>query len=113
MHEIISLVVNLIGSLFTVGMGNNGAPLDWEGITGVILLLLSIVFQGYSAVSVSEDKGRISPIFLNVVQMFSDGLLIYMVGLGTERYHSFIGEPAGFYISLSILVFIPVFAFSF
>lgn len=36
-----------------------------------------------------------------------------MVGLGTEGYHSFIGKPAGFYISLSILVFISVFAFSF
>ena len=43
----------------------------------------------------------------------SGGLLIYMVGLGTEGYHSFIGKPARFYISLSILVFISVFAFSF
>ena len=87
--------------------------LDWKGITGIVLLLLSIIFQGYSAISVSEDKGKINPIFLNAVQMFFGGLLIYMIGLGTEGYHSFIGKPAGFYISLSILVFISVFAFSF
>ena len=112
-HKIISLIVSLIGLLLIVGMGSNGAPLDWKGITGIVLLLLSIIFQGYSAISVSEDKGKINPIFLNAVQMFFGGLLIYMVGLGTEGYHSFIGKPAGFYISLSILVFISVFAFSF
>ena len=109
-HKIISLIVSLIGLLLIVGMGSNGAPLDWKGITGIVLLLLSIIFQGYSAISVSEDKGKVNPIFLNAVQMFFGGLLIYMVGLGTEGYHSFIGKPAGFYISLSILVFISVFA---
>ena len=112
-HKIISLIVSLIGLFLIIGMGSNGAPLDWKGITGIVLLLLSIIFQGYSAISVSEDKGKVNPIFLNAVQMFFGGLLIYMVGLGTEGYHSFIGKPAGFYISLGILVFISVFAFSF
>lgn len=69
-HKIISLIVSLIGLLLIVGMGSNGAPLDWKGITGIVLLLLSIIFQGYSAISVSEDKGKINPIFLNAVQMF-------------------------------------------
>ena len=69
-HKIISLIVSLIGLLLIVGMGSNGAPLDWKGITGIVLLLLSIIFQGYSAISVSEDKGKVNPIFLNAVQMF-------------------------------------------
>ena len=112
-HKIISLIVSLIGLFLIIGMGSNGAPLDWKGITGIVLLLLSIIFQGYSAISVSEDKGKVNPIFLNAVQMFFGGLLIYMVGLGTEGYHSFIGKPGGFYASLAILVFISVFAFSF
>ena len=94
-------------------MGSDGEPLDWKGITGIILLLLSIIFQGYSAISVSEEKGKVNPIFLNAVQMFFGGALIYIIGLSTEGYHSFIGKPAGFYISLGILVFISVFAFSF
>ena len=112
-HKIISLIVSLIGLFLIIGMGSDGEPLDWKGITGIVLLLLSIIFQGYSAISVSEDKGKVNPIFLNAVQMFFGGLLIYMVGLGTEGYHSFIGKPSGFYISLGILVFISVFAFSF
>ena len=112
-YKIISLIVSLAGLLLIVGMGSNGEPLDWKGIGGIVLLLLSIIFQGYSAISVSEDKGKVNPIFLNAVQMFFGGLLIYVVGLSTEGYHSFICKPAGFYISLGILVFISVFAFSF
>ena len=33
-------------------------------------MLLSIIFQGYSAISVSEEKDKVNPIFLNAVQMF-------------------------------------------
>lgn len=112
-YKIISLVVSLIGLVLIVGMGSNGKPLDWKGISGIVLLLLSIIFQGYSAISVSEDKGKVNPIFLNAVQMFFGGLLIYIVGIATEGYHSFIGKPMGFYVSLGTLVFISVFAFSF
>lgn len=112
-HKIASLAISLIGLLLIVGMGSNGEPLDWKGISGIALLLLSIIFQGYSAISVSEDKGKVNPIFLNAVQMFFGGLMIYLVGLGTEGYQSFIGKPSGFYVSLGILVFISVFAFSF
>lgn len=112
-HKIASLVVSFIGLLLIVGMGSDGSPLDWKSITGIVLLLVCIIFQGYSAISVSEDKGKVNPIFLNAVQMFFGGLLIYIVGLSTEGYQSFIGKPSGFYVSLSILVFISVFAFSF
>lgn len=112
-HKIISILISLIGLLLIVGMGSNGEPLDWKGIAGIVLLLLSIIFQGYSAISVSEDRGKVNPVFLNAVQMFFGGLMIYTVGLFTEGYHSFIGKPSGFYISLAILVFISVFAFSF
>ena len=35
-HKIISLIVSLIGLLLIVGMGSNGAPLDWKGITGIV-----------------------------------------------------------------------------
>ena len=112
-YKVVSLLVSLAGLLLIVGTGSDGSPLDWRGIGGIVLLLACILFQGYSAISVSEDKGKVDPIFLNAVQMFFGGLLIYMIGLGTEGYHSFIGKPAGFYISLSILVFISVFAFSF
>ena len=71
-HKIISLIVSLIGLFLIIGMGSNGAPLDWKGITGIVLLLLSIIFQGYSAISVSEDKGKVNPIFLNACRCSSE-----------------------------------------
>lgn len=112
-YKVISLVVSLAGLLLIVGTGNDGSPLTWKGIGGIVLLLLNIILQGYSAISVSEEKGKIGPVFLNAVQMFFGGLMIYGVGLATEGYHSFLNKPVGFYISLSTLVFISVFAFSF
>lgn len=112
-YKVASLFISLIGLLLIVGMGNDGEPLSIKGIFGIALLLLSIVFQGYSAISVSEDKGKVNPVFLNAVQMFFGGLMIYIVGICTEGYHSFIGKPLGFYTSLGTLIFISVFAFSF
>ena len=47
-HKIISLIVSLIGLLLIVGMGSNGAPLDWKGITGIVLysgIYLGLCFQ--------------------------------------------------------------------
>lgn len=111
--KVISLLVSLAGLLLIIGTGNDGEPLTWKGICGIVLLLLNIILQGYSAISVSEEKGRIDPVFLNAVQMFFGGLMIYSVGIATEGFHTFIGKPAGFYISLGTLVFISVFAFSF
>ena len=112
-HKVISLLISLLGLILIVGMGEDGAPLDWKGILGIVLLLLNIVLQGYSAISVSEDRGKVDPIFLNAVQMFFGGLMLYGVGLATEGYHPFIGKPMEFYFSLGMLVFISVFAFSF
>lgn len=112
-YKVISLVVSLAGLLLIVGTGSDGAPLDWRGIGGIALLLVCILFQGYSAISVSEEKERIDPVFLNAVQMFFGGLLIYGVGIATEGFCPFWAKPAGFYASLGVLVFISVFAFSF
>ncbi|NLZ73615.1 MAG: DMT family transporter [Bacteroidales bacterium] len=113
-YKIISLIISVIGLIFIIGMGGeDGNPLNGKGIFGIILLLLSIIFQGYSAISVSEEKGRVDPIFLNAVQMFFGGLLIYIIGLLTEGFKPFLFKPTGFYISLGVLIFISVFAFSF
>ena len=45
-YKIVSLIISLAGLLLIVGMGSDGEPLDWKGITGIILLLLSIIFSG-------------------------------------------------------------------
>lgn len=112
-QKTLSLAISLIGLLLIVGMGSNGDPLDWKGIMGIGLILGSIIMQGYSAILVSGEQGDIDPIFLNAVQMFFGGLLLYGVGVGVEGFHPFWDKPLGFYTSLGILVFVSVFAFSF
>ncbi len=112
-YKTLSLVVSFLGLMLIVGTGSDGSPLDWRSILGIGLLLGSILFQGYSAISVSEEKGQVNPVFLNAVQMFFGGLLIYVVGVGTEGFQPFIGKPMGFYACLGMLVFVSTFAFSF
>ena len=56
-YKIVSLIVSLAGLLLIVGTGSDGEPLDWKGITGIVLLLLSIIFQGYSAIR-GERQGQ-------------------------------------------------------
>ena len=112
-RKLFSLAISLVGLLLIVGMGSNGEPLDWKGVLGIGLLLASILLQGYSAILVSGESGNIDPIFLNAVQMFVGGLMLYGAGVSIEGFHPFWDKPAIFYISLGILVFISVFAFSF
>lgn len=111
-YKIASIIVSLVGLLLIIGTGSDGRPLDMIGVLGILILLLCIGFQGYSGILVSEHKVKLNPAFLNAVQMFFGGLLIYAVGIGTEGYHSFIGKPSMFYICLGVLVVISVFGFS-
>ena len=115
--KVFSLGVSLVGLLLIVGMGSEGNPLDARGFLGVGLLLASILLQGYSAILVSGHRGNIhgevDPVFLNAVQMLFGGVMIYLTGVATEGFHPFWNKPMGFYLSLGVLVFISVFAFSF
>lgn len=116
-QKVVSLAVSLVGLLLIVGMGNEGSPLSWKGMVGIVLLLTSILLQGYSAILVSGKRGNVNgtvdPIFLNAVQMFFGGLLLYALGIATEGFHPFWDKPLNFYICLGILVLISIFAFSF
>lgn len=113
-YKIISLTVSLIGLLLIIGTGgDDGQALDWRGMLGIALLLASILFQGYSAISVAEEKGKINPVFLNAVQMLFGGLMLYGIGIMAEGFQPFWNKPVGFDISLAVLTFISIFSFNF
>ena len=113
-YKIISLSVSLIGLLLIIGTGGeDGATLDAMGILGIVLLLASILVQGYSAISVSKEKGKIDPVFLNAVQMIFGGLMLYAAGVATEGFQPFWDKPIGFHVSLAVLIFISIFGFNF
>lgn len=112
-HKVISILISLVGLLMIIGVKSGGYSINGIGLVGIGLLFMNIIFQGYSAIKVVEYKANIDPVFLNAVQMFFGGFLLYVTGVAIEGYKQFIGKPMGFYLSLGILVFVSVFAFSF
>ena len=112
-HKIISILISLVGLIMIIGVKKDGYSVGTIGLIGIALLFLNIIFQGFSAIKLSEYKADIDPIFLNAVQMFFGGFLLYITGVAIEGYHNFIGKPLPFYLSLGTLVFVSVFAFSF
>ena len=112
-HKVISILISLVGLLMIIGVKSGGYSINGIGLIGIGLLFMNIIFQGYSAIKVAEYKANIDPVFLNAVQMFFGGFLLYVTGVAIEGYKQFIGKPIGFYLSLGTLVFVSVFAFSF
>lgn len=112
-HKVISILISLVGLLMIIGVKTGGYSINGIGLIGIGLLFMNIIFQGYSAIKVAEYKANIDPVFLNAVQMFFGGFLLYVTGVAIEGYKQFIGKPIGFYLSLGTLVFVSVFAFSF
>ena len=112
-HKVISILISLVGLLMIIGVKSGGYSINAIGLVGIGLLFMNIIFQGYSAIKVAEYKANIDPVFLNAVQMFFGGFLLYVTGVAIEGYKQFIGKPMGFYLSLGILVFVSVSAFSF
>lgn len=112
-HKVISILISLVGLLMIIGVKSGGHSINGIGLVGIGLLFMNIIFQGYSAIKVAEYKVNIDPVFLNAVQMFFGGFLLYVTGVAIEGYKQFIGKPMGFYLSLGTLVFVSVFAFSF
>lgn len=112
-HKVISILISLVGLLMIIGVKSEGYSINGVGLVGIGLLFMNIIFQGYSAIKVAEYKANIDPVFLNAVQMFFGGFLLYVTGVAIEGYKQFIGKPMGFYLSLGTLVFVSVFAFSF
>ncbi|WP_294063848.1 DMT family transporter [uncultured Fusobacterium sp.] len=112
-HKVISILISLVGLLMIIGVKSGGYSINGIGLVGIGLLFMNIIFQGYSAIKVAEYKVNIDPVFLNAVQMFFGGFLLYVTGVAIEGYKQFIGKPMGFYLSLGTLVFVSVFAFSF
>lgn len=112
-YKIASMVVALSGILLIVALGKGGKPLDSKAIMGVGLVLASILIQGTCVIKVKEYNKEISPVFLNAIQMLFGGILLYVVGVSTEGYKSIVGLPAGFYVSLGMLLIVSIFGFSF
>lgn len=85
-----------------------------DGMTelmGMVLLILANIASGLGNVIVSKNKGSLSPIVLNALQMMIGGSFLFIISLFTESYKGF-SFPLEYYGSLLWLSFISAAAFS-
>ncbi len=120
--KVICICISFVGLLLVIGnwgiSNHEGShPNDINGLKGwigIILLFCNICLQGYSSIKISEySKEKINPLFLNGVQMLIGGSMLYILGISIEGYFPINSLPLSFYITLSSLVFISIFSFSF
>ncbi len=110
-HKIISMSVSLIGLLLVLDVGGSQG-LDWKGYVGILCLLLCILSQGYASILVADSGVKIDPIFMNAVQMFFGGIMLYGAGTAANGHFNFIGQPTMFYVCLFTLVAVSLFAYN-
>lgn len=114
-HKVISIIISTFGVFLVLGIFQKGGALNLTStiLLGVGALYVNILLQGYSAIKLAQHKNHIDPIFLNGIQMFFGGVMLYLAGVSIEGYHNFIGLPWEFYGSLIVLILVSTFGFSF
>ncbi len=110
-HKIVSMSISLIGLILVLDVGGSQA-LDWKGYLGVLCLLLCILSQGYASILVVDSGVKLNSVFMNAVQMFFGGIMLYAVGTGVHGHFEFVGQPMMFYVCLFTLVSVSLFAYN-
>ena len=79
---------------------------------GIGVLILGSVVSSLANIIVSNDKKNMNPVFINSVQIFTGGLMLFLLSVPLEGLPDFTGLPVGFYFVLGWLAFISAAAFS-
>ncbi len=112
LSRVISLCLGVVG-IIVVSISR----LPWLAVTGsqemfgIVLLLLSTIASGIGNIMVAKDKYNLDPLFLNSMQMFFGGLLLFLVSLIWEGVPK-IPQSVVFYGSLFWLSMISTVSFS-
>ena len=77
-----SIIISAIGVMLVLGIKKGEFTLGMTGLLGIVFLYVNIILQGYSAIKLSESNAKINPVFLNGIQMFFGGLMIYVAVTG-------------------------------
>jgi drug/metabolite transporter (DMT)-like permease len=101
-----------IAGLVIIGIGRN--PLTKAGFTeiiGMLIILAGTVVSVFSDIIVSRQKSDVHPVALTSLQIFSGGLILFLISLFAEKGG---GVPPAreYYIALVWLSFLSAAAFS-
>lgn len=108
------LMIFLLGviGIVIVSAGRNNFSLSGEiKLTGIFLLLLSIVFGGIGNVVVSTDKKNTPPLLLSSSSMIIGGACLFLLSGILEGFNITV-KPYSYYLSLGWLSFLSASAVS-
>lgn len=81
-------------------------------VFGICLLMTGSAVSSLANIIVSNDRKNINPVFLNSVQIFLGGLLLFILSIPLEGLPDIVNVPISFYFILGWLSFISAAAFS-
>jgi drug/metabolite transporter (DMT)-like permease len=82
-------------------------------LAGIFLLLFSVISSGVGNIFISKYKNRgIDPVFLNSVQIFTGGLMLFAVSIPLEGLPRASSFPMEFYFAMGWLSFVSAAAFT-
>jgi drug/metabolite transporter (DMT)-like permease len=81
-------------------------------LLGIMLLLAGAVVSAFANIIVSEDKKSINPVFLNSIQIFLGGVMLFVISIPLEGIPKVSGLSWFFYSILAWLAFLSATAFS-
>lgn len=109
-----SFAIFLIGvaGIFVVSAGRNSFSLSGEvKLSGIFLLLFSIVLGGFANVVVAKDEKNVPPLLLSSASMIIGGLSLYLFSGFLEGFDLSI-KPGDYYFALGWLGFLSAAAVS-
>jgi len=112
LRKIISLVFGFSGIILLAIAKDISADNRTMVLTGILMLVIGNICGSFGNILVSKNKTGISPVFLNAIQIFTGGLVIFILSLFIEGFE-FSVKPPAYYISLSWLSIMSATAFSF
>ncbi len=110
-RKVISIIIGVVGIVFVVAGRQTLKGIGLHDLSGIGILLVSIVFSAVGNILVSERKGDLHPVLLNSAQLALGGISLIIISLLTEGVPS-IHFDLTFTLSLLWLSFLSAAAFS-
>ncbi len=110
-RKVIALLIGFSGIVLLALAKDSDIPNHGSVILGITLLVIGNIAGSYGNILVSKNEIKISPVFLNAVQIFMGGAILLLLSFFFEDF-SFTHKPLPYYLSLGWLSFLSAVAFS-
>lgn len=110
--KVVCMLTAALGVVFVVLGTKPWAAGGLKEVWGICVLMFGSIISSLANIIVSKDKKNINPVFLNSLQIFLGGFMLFLLSIPLEGLPTLIGLPLGFYLTLGWLAFLSAAAFS-